>query len=86
MIAPRWLRLFNAREVNQLLVGGEGGGLDVADMRAHARYSGGYRPDSPTVKLFWKVRPSDVEPKIRCQDRILRMSIDTRAHARYSGG
>ncbi|CAL8465528.1 g5064 [Coccomyxa elongata] len=55
VIAPRWLRLFNAREVNQLLAGGEGGGLDVADMRAHARYSGGYRPDSPTVKLFWKV-------------------------------
>ena len=25
-------------------------------MRAHARYSGGYSPDSATVKAFWKVR------------------------------
>lgn len=56
VIAPRWLRLFNPAEVNQLLAGGEGGGLDVADMRAHAKYSGGYAPDSPTVRLFWKVR------------------------------
>ncbi|KAK9903317.1 hypothetical protein WJX75_002686 [Coccomyxa subellipsoidea] len=55
VIAPRWLRLFNPAEVNQLLAGGEGGGLDVADMRAHAKYSGGYAPDSPTVRLFWKV-------------------------------
>ncbi|EIE23025.1 hypothetical protein COCSUDRAFT_15978, partial [Coccomyxa subellipsoidea C-169] len=57
VIAPGWLRLFNPAEVNQLLSGGEGGGLDVGDMRAHATYSGGYGPDSPTVKLFWKARP-----------------------------
>ena len=41
--------------MNQLLAGGEGGGLDADDMRAHARYSGGYSPDSATVKAFWKV-------------------------------
>lgn len=57
VIPPAWLRLFNPREVNQVLAGGEGGGLDVADMRAHARYSGGYHADSASVKLFWKARP-----------------------------
>ena len=55
VIPASWLRLFNPGEVNQLLSGGEGGGLDAADMRVHARYSGGYTPDSPTVKAFWKV-------------------------------
>ncbi|EFJ40292.1 hypothetical protein VOLCADRAFT_99935 [Volvox carteri f. nagariensis] len=58
------LRLFNPREFNQLLSGaaadGPGGGggaapLDVADMRRWTRYSGGYSPDSTTVKLFWRV-------------------------------
>ena len=62
VIPPRWLRLFNAREVNQLLAGGESGGLDVADMRLHAHYSGGYRADSPTIKLFWKVGRSTSNP------------------------
>ena len=36
MIPAPWLRLFSPVEVNQLLSGGEGGGLDADDMRAHA--------------------------------------------------
>lgn len=55
VISSAWLRLFNPKEVNELLSGGEGGGMDAEDMRAHAIYSGGYGPDSSTVKLFWKV-------------------------------
>ena len=35
---PR-LRLLSPGEVNQLLSGGEGGGLDADDTRAHAQYS-----------------------------------------------
>ena len=55
VIPPSWLKLFNTQEVNQLLGGGESGALDVADMAAHAQYSGGYSKDHATVKLFWKV-------------------------------
>jgi len=49
-----WLRLFSAREVNQLLGGGEGGDVSVDDMRRHVQYNG-YRPGSRTISLFWKV-------------------------------
>ena len=34
---------------------GAGAGFDVEDLRQYVRYSGGYREDSSTVKLFWKV-------------------------------
>ncbi|PNH11212.1 E3 ubiquitin-protein ligase [Tetrabaena socialis] len=63
LIPQASLRLFNPREFNQLLSGaaaeGPGGGgaaaLDVSDMRRWARYSGGYKHDSTTIKLFWAV-------------------------------
>ncbi|KAG2483869.1 hypothetical protein HYH03_017266 [Edaphochlamys debaryana] len=60
LIPQASLRLFNPREFNQLLSGAaaDGGGLgalDVTDMRRHCRYSGGYKHDSSTVKLFWRV-------------------------------
>jgi hypothetical protein len=32
-----------------------GGDVDVADLQAHAQYSGGYSDSSPTIRLFWKV-------------------------------
>ena len=56
MIPAAWLRLFDAREVNQLLAGGESGGIDIADMAKHTEYSGGYSANSPTIKLFWRVQ------------------------------
>ncbi|GAB4814415.1 hypothetical protein N2152v2_001461 [Parachlorella kessleri] len=55
VIPPSWLRLFSPREVNQLLGGGEGGEIDVADLARYARYSGGYSESSSAVKAFWKV-------------------------------
>ena len=55
VIPSAWLRLFNPKEVNELLSGGEGGGVDAEDMQRHATYSGGYSADSQTIKLFWKV-------------------------------
>ena len=55
VIPSAWLRLFNPKEVNELLSGGEGGGVDAADMQRHATYSGGYSADSQTIKLVWKV-------------------------------
>jgi hypothetical protein len=59
VIPSAWLRLFNPKEVNELLSGGEGGGVDAADMQRHAMYSGGYSAESQTIKLFWKVRLSN---------------------------
>ena len=57
MIPAAWLRLFNQVELNELLSGGASGGSDPKDMRAHTVYSGGYSPDSRTIKLFWQVIP-----------------------------
>ena len=55
VVPSAWLRLFNPKEVNELLSGGEGGGVDAQDMQRHATYSGGYSADSQTIRLFWKV-------------------------------
>lgn len=49
-------RLFNPLEFNELISGGGSAELDVIDMRRWVTYSGGYRPDSTSIKLFWKVR------------------------------
>jgi ubiquitin-protein ligase E3 B len=54
LIAPSWLGLFNAKEFNQLLSGGEHD-FDVEDLRANTRYTGGFTDSSRTVKLFWEV-------------------------------
>lgn len=38
VIPPSWLRLFSPSELNQLLGGGEGGDIDVADMIRYTQY------------------------------------------------
>ncbi|KAH7617236.1 putative E3 ubiquitin-protein ligase UPL7 [Nannochloris sp. 'desiccata'] len=50
-----WLKLFSAREVNLLLGGGDGGDVDLEDLKRHTHYSGGYSASSKTVQLFWTV-------------------------------
>ena len=55
VIPAAWLRLFNPKEVNQLLAGGESGGIDVADLQKYTEYSMGYTATCPAVKRFWKV-------------------------------
>uniref|UniRef100_A0A061RFF5 HECT-type E3 ubiquitin transferase n=2 Tax=Tetraselmis sp. GSL018 TaxID=582737 RepID=A0A061RFF5_9CHLO len=50
-----WLNLFSPKELNEVIGGGAAGEIDLDDMRAHARYSGGYSASSSTIKLFWKV-------------------------------
>lgn len=55
IIPAAWLRLFSPAEFNQLLGGGESGGVDVADLEAHTTYGNGYTRSSPTIKSFWKV-------------------------------
>ncbi|KAK3226693.1 hypothetical protein Dsin_006555 [Dipteronia sinensis] len=64
LIAPSWLKLFNANEFNQLLSGGKHD-IDVVDLRNNTRYTGGYSEGSRTIKLFWEV-VEGFEPNERC--------------------
>ncbi|KAJ7524180.1 hypothetical protein O6H91_18G080700 [Diphasiastrum complanatum] len=64
LITPSWLGLFNAKEFNQLLSGGESD-FDMDDLRANTRYTGGFTDSSRTIKLFWEV-VRGLEPKERC--------------------
>ena len=57
VIPGSWLRLFDPREVNQLVGGGASGDIDVADLQQHSAYSNGYSSSDHTIRLFWKVRP-----------------------------
>jgi ubiquitin-protein ligase E3 C len=55
VLAPRWLRMFDQREL-QILLGGADAPVDVADLRANTLYGGaGYGDDEPTIVMFWKV-------------------------------
>ena len=56
VIPASWLRLFDPREVNQLVGGGAGGDIDVTDLQQHSAYSNGYSSSDHTIRLFWKVR------------------------------
>lgn len=48
------MRLFSPREFNELLGGDQDvTDIDVADLRRHTVYSGGYSEHSSAVKAFW---------------------------------
>lgn len=64
IIAPAWLSLFSAKELNQLLAGGEHD-FDIDDLRIHTNYTGGFTENSRTVKQFWEVL-KEFEPQERC--------------------
>ncbi|MCO5588845.1 hypothetical protein L7F22_042805 [Adiantum nelumboides] len=64
IICPAWLSLFNARELNQLISGGEHD-FDVDDLKANTKYTGGFTENSRTVKQFWEVL-REFEPEERC--------------------
>ena len=55
MIDPAWLQLFNEPELQVLISGSNTGKIDVADMRAHSRYVGGYTGLDRNIHRFWKV-------------------------------
>ena len=55
VIPASWLRLFDPREVNQLVGGGASGDIDVTDLQQHSAYSNGYSSSDHTIRLFWKV-------------------------------
>ena len=54
IIEPQWIAMFDRSEMQELLAGAEGD-IDVADLRDHTLYSGGYAEDHPVVARFWRV-------------------------------
>lgn len=53
IIAPEWTNLFSCREVQALFNSNEG--LDIADMKGHMEYDGGFHSTYPTIVAFWEV-------------------------------
>ena len=54
VVPAGWLRLFSTREL-QRLIRGDDAPVDVADMRRHTRYAGGYHDLAPTIRDLWSV-------------------------------
>ncbi|EWM29600.1 e3 ubiquitin-protein ligase upl6 [Nannochloropsis gaditana] len=53
LIPMPWLRMFGAEEL-QILLTGEKRAIDIENLRAHTRYSGGYHPSQPIIHWFWE--------------------------------
>ena len=54
VVPAGWLRLFNTPEL-QRLVSGDDVPVDMADLRKHTKYAGGYNDLSPTVRDLWAI-------------------------------
>lgn len=57
VVAREWTAMFNEGELQMLVAGGEGEGLDIGDLRAHVNYAGGYHEEHPVIHDLWEVRP-----------------------------
>ena len=54
VVPAGWLHFFSTPEL-QRLIGGDDVAIDVADLKKHTRYAGGYHELSPTVRDLWAV-------------------------------
>eukprot|EP00966_Prymnesium_polylepis_P015379 355804-Prymnesium_polylepis.1 len=54
VVPAGWLRFFSTPEL-QRLIGGDDVAVDVADLKKHTRYAGGFNELSPTVRDLWAV-------------------------------
>lgn len=55
LIEPAWLRMFNDRELQQLISGDSRGGFDLDDFRDHVVLGGGYHDEHNIIQMFWRV-------------------------------
>ena len=55
VIDKKWLGIFNEPELQVLISGPSGGMIDISDMKANARYAGGYHSLDRHIIRFWKV-------------------------------
>lgn len=49
-----WLRMFDQQEI-QVSISGAQVPISLEDLKAFTNYSGGYAPDHPVIKIFWRV-------------------------------
>lgn len=54
VVPSAWMKMFDPYELNQL-ISGTSSGFDVADLRRHTAYGGGYGDGSPVVRWFWEL-------------------------------
>ncbi|KAL7681448.1 putative HECT domain-containing protein [Plasmopara halstedii] len=57
LIDPRWLQMFNEPEL-QVLISGKSGKIDVDDLQANTRYTGGYYAMDKRVAWLWQALAS----------------------------
>ncbi|GMH81711.1 hypothetical protein TrVE_jg3096 [Triparma verrucosa] len=55
VIDQSWLRIFNEQELQILISGATNGSLDLADLKRHCVYAGGYVGMDRSIVNFWKV-------------------------------
>eukprot|EP00210_Caulerpa_lentillifera_P006840 g6539.t1 len=55
LIPISWLRIFNPKELNALLSGGESQDFDLEDLRKHTVYKNGYSDSGIVVRAFWRI-------------------------------
>ncbi|TDH71982.1 hypothetical protein CCR75_000804 [Bremia lactucae] len=53
LIDPRWLQMFNEPEL-QVLISGKSGKIDIEDLKANTRYTGGYHAFDKRVAWLWQ--------------------------------
>ena len=53
LIDQSWLRMFNDRELQQLISGDCRGGFDLEDFRQHVQLGGGYHSNHPVIGMLW---------------------------------
>ncbi|KAI3648186.1 hypothetical protein MP228_006040 [Amoeboaphelidium protococcarum] len=57
LIKPRWLQLFNEKELHVLISGAQVP-IDIQDLRDHTVYDNVYSDSHPTIQMFWRVLQS----------------------------
>lgn len=54
VVAPAWLAMFSAPEL-QRLISGDNTPVDLADLRCHTRYYGGFHNNHRLINWFWDI-------------------------------
>jgi len=54
IIELKWLRMFNQKELQQL-IGGASIPIDLIDLQRNVVYGGGYDSSHPTIRMLWEV-------------------------------
>jgi hypothetical protein len=72
VVAHEWIAPFSEREL-QTLISGQGGKLDVADLKVNCTYGGGYFSTSQVIVWFWEI----VEREMTDKDRALLLRFAT---------